>query len=77
MSRTKLVGPLRFTPTTNFDCPENSSSYCAGLSYTAKEGNEPLLALVEQWLEQGLVVVEDPNAPRQGRARIGGRGIVS
>jgi len=67
---------VRFSPTKDFHCEENGSGYCAGLSYTARENNAQLLALVETWLQEGLVVVVDP-AATTGRARMGGKGLVT
>jgi len=52
----------RFTVIDSFDSDELKSSYVAGLSYTANEGDDVLLGLIDGWIKDGKVREGGPEA---------------
>lgn len=57
-------GSFRFTPVEDFYSSETRSQYVAGLGYTARPENKLLSELVEKWLSEGKVKVD--NRPGSG-----------
>jgi hypothetical protein len=48
---------MRFEALQNFHSPEMGSSYCTGLKYTVRPGNEKLAEMVSKWEDEKLVRV--------------------
>lgn len=82
---------IAFTPLENFDCPDLKSTYLVGLSYTARDPNEPgipertaqgrakLIENLPRWLEEKKVRLGLPIVAgvEQAAASVTGVGEVS
>ena len=51
---------MNFKPVRDFECEELKSIYCKGLSYTVRQGNDKLRALVAQLVKDGKVRIYNP-----------------
>ena len=60
--------PRTFTVLDNFKSEELQSEYVAGLSYTARDEDEVLLGLIDEWIEEGKVREGGPEAQITGTA---------
>ncbi len=56
----------RFTVIDSFKSEELKSEYVAGLSYEARDEDELLLSLLDQWIEEGKVREGGPEAVVSG-----------
>jgi hypothetical protein len=54
---------MQFTPLQDFFCEELRSQYCVGLSYTVRQADETLQALVPKWIAEGKVRQGAPDVP--------------
>ena len=59
-SKKKLVAAMprgkvlrHFVARQDFDAPETKSTYCKGMKYSVREGNEALIQHVDNWVEEG------------------------
>lgn len=52
---TLSVMPFQFRALADFASPETKSHYAKGLTYTVREGNKALAALVEKWMTEKKV----------------------
>jgi len=59
-----------FTVLDDFESQETQSAYCAGLSYTANDGDEKLLGLIDQWIEEGKIREGGPQTQVTGTAEV-------
>ena len=59
-----------FTVLDDFESKETQSAYVAGLSYTARDEDEKLLDLIDQWIEEGKVREGGPEAQVTGTAEV-------
>ena len=55
-----------FTVIDSFTSDELKSQYVAGLSYTARDEDEKLLSLIDQWIDEGKVREGGPQAQVSG-----------
>jgi len=60
----------RFTVIDSFHSDEFHSDYIAGLSYEARDEDEKLLGLLDQWIEEGKVREGGPEAVVTGTAEV-------
>lgn len=60
----------RFTVIDNFRSEELQSEYVAGMSYEARDEDETLLGLIDQWIEEGKVREGGPAAEVSGTAEV-------
>jgi len=60
----------RFTVLDNFESKETQSAYCAGLSYEARDEDETLLRLLDQWIEEGKIREGGPESVVTGTAEV-------
>jgi len=56
----------RFTVLDDFTSEETASDYVAGLSYEARDEDEKLLGLIDQWIKEGKVREGGPEAQMTG-----------
>jgi len=56
---------IQFTPLKDFRSEELSSDYCVGLSYTARDQDKTLLALLPTWIDEGNVRLVTSDAPME------------
>lgn len=63
--------PRTFTAIENFESKETQSAYVAGLSYTARDEDEVLLDLIDEWIDDGKVREGGPEAKVSGTAEVG------
>ena len=59
-----------FTVLDNFESKETQSGYVAGLSYTARDEDEVLLGLIDQWIEEGKIREGGPQTQVTGTAEV-------
>ena len=64
---------MDFRPLRDFDCPELTSHYHAGLLYTVRPGNEILRDFVAKWVEAGMVEIVSES---RAEASVGGSAVV-
>lgn len=67
---------VNFTPLQDFHDEDLRSSYCVGLNYTIRPGNDLLAAKVATWLEEGKVVLGTAEGSDTARSEVSGAGIV-
>jgi len=60
----------RFTVIDSFHSDEFNSEYVAGMSYEARDEDEKLLGLLDQWIEEGKVREGGPEAVVTGTAEV-------
>ena len=59
--------PVRFTALADFYSEDLASHYVAGLSYTATEADQVLLALLKRWEGEGKIMFGGGAAIMQGK----------
>ena len=62
----EVVMGRRFTVIDSFKSEELKSEYVAGLSYEARDEDEKLLGLLDQWIKEGKVREGGPEAQMSG-----------
>ena len=69
---------MNFTPLKNFFDEDLRSSYCVGLNYTVRPGDDLLAIKVEEWLKADMVREGTASAtePAAGEAKVTGVGKV-
>jgi hypothetical protein len=60
----------RFTVIDSFFSDELQSGYEAGLSYEARDEDETLLGLLDQWIDEGKVREGGPESQVSGTAEV-------
>lgn len=68
---------MDFTPLKDFTDEDLRSTYCVGLNYTVKPGNERLAAKVAEWAAKGLVRQGTAGTGTAAEAKVTGRGTVT
>ena len=66
---------FHFSPLKDFQSKEFKSTYCKGLVYTVRDGNDKLAAAVQTWLKEGKVRLGG-TAGQPGAAAMKGQGKV-
>lgn len=69
----------QFTPTEDFYSEQFKSQYLVGLNYTVRDQDSPLHTAVQEWLEQGSVVLGVAESVVDGKttSSVKGKGEVS